>query len=737
MGVPREGISSGVQLPFERAGRSRQRVPDEAPNYVGNWARACRVSDVGSSSSRSISEGDEYLRSHFPQYVRLDSTSSGSLRPGSSDAANVEEPEIVAIPTPQGYRKLTYLPFILWPMVTLVMAILWFSIMGGMIAVALLADSRTAYPVKTIHAYSAAHYGPALTAIGTTLVFKSMLDQLRRIMPYINLADRHRGRSITSGTYSIGDAGWPLIMSPVPKSIFKLFVMVMDFFTTTLVSYKTLLLHIAEQDGIWLLSINTLVAWVLASFYGVIGITTLGLTIWLWKRETGLREGWDPRTLADIIALFYRFDWHDRDLKIVDTSLLARRLHLRHTVFRLGYWRHVENDVLYGIRVVNKEDAPNCICDQDPSLNSDYPKALSFLNYKRPKTDVYRHAPLLARSALPIFATGSFVLLVLLLVAAGKGYVTNGFVIYGRSVDVFNSTGSTSIPNITLTYDNSGPQLGMHLTSNEQVNNTLYLIRFLPLLFLSTFLGLSKNLDAQFKYLQPLYNMSRRPCSAEDSIILAYLTMSPLEVITAALKRKHSKVCYFSVFNNLSPVLLLVPLNTLTLVYTADGGIIGQFSMSCYIGSTAILCTLIASCVVAWPYGWRKVPVSRHGTSLLDIWALFYRSRLCKLPEFSRCDQDWGPEHLAASIQLGFDKYSLHFDLRDDGMDDAVGFDMCFDGVTGKPTLHSAALPRRSGEDGGPQSGQPGEIEAFELEELQHASPGRHDYWSLHHFSPS
>ena len=87
----------------------------------------------------------------------------------------------------------------------------------------------------------------------------------------------------------------------------------------------------------------------------------LALLLFLWNRTTGLK--WDPTTIADQLALFYKSnvlsDFAELELEglhpikvvqaIKDISV-APNVKLKGNSFRLGYWEHgATKKLLYGI----------------------------------------------------------------------------------------------------------------------------------------------------------------------------------------------------------------------------------------------------------------------------------------------------------------------------------------------------------------------------------------------------
>ncbi|TKA83856.1 hypothetical protein B0A55_00161 [Friedmanniomyces simplex] len=606
-----------------------------------------------------------------------------------------QEPQYEAIAPPPGYRKLTYFPLMLSPKVTLFLAALYFVLMGGAIVLYLLANERTAYPVQNVNLYLAARYGPAVIAIITSSLFKSTIQELRRMLPYINMADRRRGRAIGPGSYSVGALYWPLLYGPnTPGTWIIRFFMP---FTTALIASKTLLINVVEQNNTWLVVIHRGVAVLLAAYYALSGGLTLLLTCWLWGRETGLREDWDPRSLADIIALFY---WSNLDASFVSGSPRDRH-YLRGTRFRLGYWKRGRDEIVYGIRVIS----------ETASTGNEIPS-------RKKGPNAYVYTPLMSRIMLIFWASAAFVVLLLLLYAAAAGYVSNGFAVQDFLVHGLNSSAGHLNASLSLGGDIvAGLEWISRAEANALLATSTYL-RALPIWFLTAAFEYSIALDAHFRYMQPLYNMRRGPCLAEDSILLGYLNMSPLEVTREAFQRSHWKVFYYSILSAVSTTLILVPVGTLALTHTGDNLIIGQFSWPFYIGSVVIISIYIVSCLFAWPPDRRRAP--RQTTSLIDIWTMFRNSRLCQQTEFGRCESYWGPEHLASTIQLRRDQYLLGICHGEDGKD-SLGFDVCFDGETGQPTAYvdkvAPKSSRRKNVNGAKQRNEAEVEEGFELEE--------------------
>ena len=92
------------------------------------------------------------------------------------------------------------------------------------------------------------------------------------------------------------------------------------------------------------------VVWSLVALYSILIITVLALGLTFWRNETGLR--WDPRSLADIIALLVRSNIM-KDYMGTETTVSKKDLRwkLPSRTDRLGYWHTNRrmNDIFYGI----------------------------------------------------------------------------------------------------------------------------------------------------------------------------------------------------------------------------------------------------------------------------------------------------------------------------------------------------------------------------------------------------
>jgi hypothetical protein len=166
--------------------------------------------------------------------------------------------------------------------------------------------------------------------------------------------------------------------------------------------------------------------------------------------------------------------------------------------------------------------------------------------------------------------------------------------------------------------------------------------------------------------------MYEKPSSAPDSLLLDYMTVSPLEVIPQAWTKGHLKVVYFGVLSALNwvPPLTIVGLCT---VNETGSGVVVQLSPTVALFAVICLSVYIYSLFSFWSPPKRRLP--RHVGSLYDLFCFFYDSELRWHPMFSRAaySKRSTKEQLHARLCLVKEKFS--FGLLGDPQDPLPGFD--------------------------------------------------------------
>jgi hypothetical protein len=198
------------------------------------------------------------------------------------------------------------------------------------------------------------------------------------------------------------------------------------------------------------------------------------------------------------------------------------------------------------------------------------------------------------------------------------------------------------------------------------------LMRGLPIFVVSWGGQFIANLDIHHRWVQPFTNMYEKPCPASNSLLLDYMTVSPLEVIPQAWTNGHLKVVYFGVLSALNwvPPLTLVGLCT---VNETGSGVVVQLSPMFASFAVIWIGIYIYSLTSFWPPPKRQLP--RHVGSLYDLFCFFYDSELRWHPMFSRAaySKRSTKEQLHARLRLVKEKFS--FGLLGYPQDPLPGFD--------------------------------------------------------------
>lgn len=617
--------------------------------------------------------------------------------PGPSDGERTEAPSSEQAPTftaigvPLDYPPLDYLPTALTAKVTISVAIFYVTVACAILGLYLRADRNEHFVVQNVHVYLTVHFGPALVAAISTTLIRNMIQELRRMLPYMNMADQTGAYTGSRGKYTVTATYWPLPKTINSRSMGLLAAL--SYFVSFLTPLKTLLVQIIDVDGRWIVVVHRDIAMATSMFYLLLAIFVGCITYKLWKRETGLRRHWDPKSFVDILALFYHSNLNQAAIE--DRIPIATM-----TGIRLGYWKRVQQDrtdIVYGIRFQDRPEPHETIGGYPMREGTGllYRRLAHSRVHTEQLTYPYRETPLISWDFYMAIAI-SFALLPLLLYALAAGFVTNGFVVHQTltilRLDRANVTASTHLPSVSI--NGTGE---FFFDKDEQQAQWLLLVNFvlrtLPIGYYLFCLGYIYTLDAHHRFTQPLYNMTKaRPATADTSILLDYLTVSPLEVTQQAFNRSHWKVFYFSIANAVNSLLIVIPWGALSL--TAKGDIIiGQFSPQLYGWSIALLLILIVSCFFAWPRDSRRLPCKT--TSLFDIWSVFGAGRVARYPELGNCAPTWTREDLLATIHLRHDTYMLGR-IKHEGTDDRVGVDVFAEGRSQTPTGYVQWVQPRS-----------------------------------------
>lgn len=627
-------------------------------------------SDEERSSRRSDEQPSDRSDGSRQESIRSARFSIGEER--SSSGQDSTAVKFTPIEPPEGYPTLDYLPTILRPQVTILVALFYAGITVGITSLAILSDAKIPYAVHSDSYYFAVRYGPGVVAAISTFVFKNTSQEILHLLPFINMAGKSSARF--SGHFTVLAQYWPVLKHP--NTLGTQVTMGLTMLSGILMACKTLLLEVVDGGTSWHVYVHPGVAKPLVAYYFVMLVYMVWITAWLWGRPTGIRKDWVPQSIADIINLFSYFNWN-LDYP-ADIGLIPRIYRsLFHMSYRLGYWERSsgnEKRVVYGIRTLGNQCFGRDSKEEVKVQRRGEMKPRSpYLFY--PWTSIWYFSYFVILAAL----------LVMFSVMTGTGYLQHGAVLWGnwtieRLDHVANVTTLTGSRNITLEY--SGSEFWIKPSNSSAVASDTkrvvhlllanFVLRSVPLYLLSLVAFGMSFLDARFRSMQPYYNMSRQSVDAADSILLDFASRSPFEVTSEAFTKRYWKVFAYSLLGSAPEFLMLIPYGLLDMT-SVDDIIICQFSMVSFCGTCVLIVVYLAVLLLSWPREQRALP--RLGISLLDTMILCQHSYLARDPIFGICKPRWTKKKFVGALEN--EDYQMLMGIRTgtDGKE-RIGFDI-------------------------------------------------------------
>lgn len=262
--------------------------------------------------------------------------------------------EYKPIQPPDGFLPLDFRPTMLKTSVALSVAVLYTAMIAVIIALLYCGDDKRSFHVRNIHVYLCARYVPSVIGTITLILVRSTLQDFRRLLPYLQMADQKNGSTGSAKAIESIAAFYFPTFGIYTYMAFVIAVLTQSAFY--MASLKVGLLEIVSTGQSWVVIAHAITAYLLIAYYIFHVLVLLAMIFWLWNRQTGLRSGWDPTSLADIIAIFRHFNV-DMPSTYVSSKDRDRASSLdRYGGFRLGYWErtcgesHTTVDIVYGVR---------------------------------------------------------------------------------------------------------------------------------------------------------------------------------------------------------------------------------------------------------------------------------------------------------------------------------------------------------------------------------------------------
>lgn len=615
------------------------------------------------------------------------------------------------IEPPDGYTPLTFLPVLLqgwalWSLVsfyTVISAILAYLFYRSML------DYR--WTVHDVDYYLTARYLPTIVGLVSSALFHSTMSNLRRILPFICMADQHPKRIKNRNSQ---------IVATVSLRLFPTLLRYLNLFGTRAmllnIGLKSLLFSVQETDDhIWVVSVRVVPAMYLSINYLAIALITAYVALKYGNCSTGLKKDWDPTSLADIMLLFSTEYTKPKLDFPLDHKSWYKTMKKSGVTYRLGYWKvHClatpQPDIVYGIRSLDDTLEPSEACAYLNQFNEFFNQQGSLEPYcrhlvdrvsvksselaKRPRSGAHEllptrccaetpgcsHYPYRKAPGIPSKVFASLAILYLIVVcvclvfALIRIWTSEGVVLQLPRLLVLSTNIAVSINSTSLT--STGDQWP---TAPSQTDSSLVITlvpilicRFLPVMTMNLANFLIADLDTHHRWSQPFACMYAEPSFASQSILLDYMTVSPLQVLSQAWANGHFKVVYSGILNALSWIPTLIATGFCSFILTD----IAVVRLSPTLAVIGIFWALLYIHAISsyWAPPERKLP--RDIGSLYAIFCFIYDSKFRWYSEF--CHATFSPnltkDELYSLIRLSSDKY--RFGMVGELGEEHPGFDV-------------------------------------------------------------
>lgn len=436
------------------------------------------------------------------------------------------------------YPDLTFVPTMLRPTSTIMLSCLCLLMIAALIFCAVYSSYN-----HGLVAWSGGIYGglyflfsflPQILAACIFIYVQGVMSAMTRIMPYTLMAMDDAESRTNALFIDIWPRSmlWPTWEGPMVINIAHSFFW-LSVFTIPL---QGCLFSVVQVDGVWRWTTVQGIAWTLVGVYFLVLMATLLVGLFFCRRTTGLM--WDPRSLADIIALLPRSNCL-RDYP--GTDIMRNKYDIRHKLNlrsdRLGYWRtpNATQGIFYCIGEEGASTRQYTLASgklHEKPVNfddaSDIEKAAELYN----SNTRFRYIPWFLTDTFVIFwSVAAFFLLLALFIVSflPSTAIRNGF----------------------------APLVGV-LPNSAGFSAANFLYSFIPSL-IGMFLYLFfQPLDMAIRKLQPWAELGALDGAvAEQSLLLDYPALLPIHCTLQAISNAHYRVAILSL---LSFLFILLPI---------------------------------------------------------------------------------------------------------------------------------------------------------------------------------
>lgn len=375
---------------------------------------------------------------------------------------------------------------------------------------------------------------PQILAASIFLYVQGVVAALTRIMPYTLMAMNESERRTNALFLGIFPRTmlWPSLEGPIGIKAANVFL----WLTVFTIPLQSCMFSVRRFDGTWRWTAVQGVCWTLVAIYILVLVATVFLALFFFRRTTGLM--WDPRSLADMIALLPRSnslkDYPGTDVMSSKEDIM-RKLAMRSD--RLGYWR-TQNRSQAIFYCVGEEgtgtrryamEGGKIIHEKKPVVeeDSDVEKAAEMYSTRTR----FRYTPWFLRDTFVIFwAVAAFIFLVALFIIS---FLPSTAIRKGFPPQVFVAPDYQGFSAANFLYSFIPAVLGM----------LLYLF--------------FQSLDMAMRQLLPWAELSNPDgATAEESLLLDYTACLPIQCTIRAMTASHYRIAILSL---LSFVFIVIP----------------------------------------------------------------------------------------------------------------------------------------------------------------------------------
>lgn len=384
------------------------------------------------------------------------------------------------------------------------------------------------------------------------------------------------------------------------------------------------------------------VIWTCIALYIFLLVALIILSVYLWRATTGLK--WDPRSLADIIALLERSNIVS-DYAGTETFLktLEFRQRLWNRTDRLGYWHTTRRpqDVFYGIgeeggatRVYSieagkiKEKAP-------PPSRGGQPPASGDIDLE---TGAERIHPDAGNGNGGVYSIRADIRSLATRRRYLPWFLKDGPLIAWTLIVVILYIAFLVVSFVNDAVDN-GFSPSLHAESNSAgFSAANFLYSFIPGLIAILLYLFWLPIDLAYRRLEPFANLSdANGAIAEQSLLLDYTATLPVMCTLKALLHRHWIVAYVS-FISLANIALPILAGGMfwTQFYTSNSTVRVAASLPALYALCFFLALYAVSFFALYP-GRRRRSLSHGCVNLAQVISWLYMSRLIGDRAFARC----------------------------------------------------------------------------------------------------